>query len=80
MKSGFHLFNQFKCRLISTEDALCPHQPRILTSFKMVAKVKEIVDVDARYATIQTASIVGIYLRAAHTILTSDFKIRKIFL
>jgi hypothetical protein len=44
----------------------------------MVAKVKEIELIDTRYTTRQIASIFGISLGAAHTILQLDLKMRKI--
>lgn len=71
-------FNKFKCGLISTEDALHARRTKTATSVKMVAQVKEIVNTDARYTTRQIASIVGISLGAAHTILKRDLKMRKI--
>ena len=74
----FRWCKKFSCGLGSSEDAPHDRRPKRATSAKMVARVKEIVATDARYTTRQIASMVGISLGAAHTILKRDLKMRKI--
>ena len=62
-------FKKFKCGLLSTEEAPLGRRLKTAMFAKMVARAKEIVATDARYTARQIASVVGILLGAAHTIL-----------
>ena len=67
-----------KCGLVSTEDAPHDRRPKTATYAKMVARVKEIIATDTRYTARQKASMAGLSLGAAHTILKRNLKMRKI--
>jgi hypothetical protein len=70
----------FSNEFMSSEDATHARRRNTATSVKMVAKVKKHVKPtqDIRGSTRQIASIVGISLKAAHTILKQDLKMKKI--
>jgi hypothetical protein len=70
--------NKFICGLNLIEDSTKIRLPKTATSVKMVAKVKVIINTDARYTTRQMASVVGTSLGATLTILKRDLKMRNI--
>jgi hypothetical protein len=65
--------------LISTTDASHVRWPITAMFDKKVAMLKEIVHIDGKYSTRQTACVAGISLAVAKTSLKRYLKVRKIF-
>lgn len=68
---------KFKCRLVFNRRCTIWLQTENY-NVKVIARVKEIVASDTRYTARQIASMIGISLGVAHTILKHNLKIRKV--
>jgi hypothetical protein len=71
------LCKKFKCVVDSVKDAPHACRPKTAASQKMVEKGKDLIATDARFTNRYIAKCVGISVRAAHTILRYDLKMRS---
>ena len=69
---------KFKSGVDLVEDAPHARRPKTATSQKIIKKVTNLVATDARFTTRHIAKCVGMSVRAAHTILRLDLKMRRI--
>ena len=74
-----HCENKFESGVESIKNAPKSGRPKFASPKKIVSKIKEIIEEDARFTVRDIARKVGISLSTIHLILKKHLKFRKIF-